>query len=47
MSLTAPQPRANLGPLLQPQSLTLSFLSVQKSRVWCLFCTTMKVIPGW
>ena len=30
-----------------PRPLTRSFLSVQKSRVWCLFWTTMNVIPGW
>lgn len=30
-----------------PGMLTLSFLSVQKSRVWCLFWTTMNVMPGW
>lgn len=47
LSLMAPQPSAELRPILQSQSLTLSFLSVQNSRVWCLFCTTMKVMPGW
>ena len=30
-----------------PGTLTRSFLSVQKSRVWCLFWTTMNVMPGW
>lgn len=30
-----------------PGMLTRSFLSVQKSRVWCLFWTTMNVMPGW
>ncbi len=27
--------------------ITWSFLSAQKSRVWCRFWTTMNVMPGW
>lgn len=38
-------PRARGTP--RPRRRTRSFLSVQNSRVWCLFCTTMKVMPGW
>lgn len=42
----SPRPEGRRSP--QPSSRrTRSFLSVQKSRVWCLFCTTMNVIPGW